>query len=101
MASRLGKNVDVKKASALLNVNDPQPPGIPMLADNPLSSHDGAPPAHADGQWALESRTCKLFISGGLAGAVSRTATAPLDRLKLLLQVHDSKHGMTVSQVKN
>jgi hypothetical protein len=100
MASLLAKNaaVDVKKASALLNVNDPPTPAT-MLADNPLSPHDGAaPPTHASA-WALESRTCKLFISGGLAGAVSRTATAPLDRLKLLLQVHDAKHGMTVAQV--
>lgn len=51
----------------------------------------------AAGAW--ESRTSKMFVSGGLAGAVSRTATAPLDRLKLLLQVQDTKHGMTVKEV--
>ncbi len=32
-------------------------------------------------------RTAKMLVSGGLGGAVSRTATAPLDRLRMLLQV--------------
>lgn len=29
----------------------------------------------------------KLFLSGGIAGFVSRTATAPLDRVKIFYQV--------------
>ncbi|WIA17421.1 hypothetical protein OEZ85_014273 [Tetradesmus obliquus] len=36
-------------------------------------------------------RIPKFFIAGGLAGALSRTATAPVDRLKMLLQVQEGK----------
>ena len=33
----------------------------------------------------------KLLISGGLAGALSRTVTAPIDRLKFILQVQEGR----------
>ncbi|XP_063712476.1 mitochondrial adenyl nucleotide antiporter SLC25A25-like isoform X2 [Symsagittifera roscoffensis] len=36
------------------------------------------------------SMLLRTLISGGVAGAVSRTCTAPIDRLKVLLQVHSS-----------
>jgi solute carrier family 25 (mitochondrial adenine nucleotide translocator), member 4/5/6/31 len=36
-------------------------------------------------------RDCLL---GGLAGAIAKTATAPLDRIKLVLQVQDASKQM-------
>lgn len=35
-------------------------------------------------------RAVKMLAAGAIAGAVSRTATAPIDRVKMLLQVQDS-----------
>ncbi|XP_077251204.1 mitochondrial adenine nucleotide transporter ADNT1 [Tasmannia lanceolata] len=46
---------------------------------------------------------CKSLFAGGVAGGVSRTAVAPLERLKILLQVqnpHNIKYNGTIQGLK-
>jgi hypothetical protein len=39
------------------------------------------------------NRTQQTMIAGGIAGSISKTATAPLSRLTILYQVHSVKMG--------
>ncbi|CAJ2676723.1 unnamed protein product [Trifolium pratense] len=42
----------------------------------------------------------RYFIAGGIAGAASRTATAPLDRLKVVLQIQTGKASIMPAVMK-
>lgn len=72
---------------------------IVNLAEEAKMASEGVKaPSHA----AIFS-ICKSLAAGGIAGGVSRTAVAPLERLKILLQVqnsHSIKYKGTVQGLK-
>jgi solute carrier family 25 phosphate transporter 23/24/25/41 len=71
---------------------------VNLAEEAKIASEGVKAPSHA----ALLS-ICKSLVAGGVAGGVSRTAVAPLERLKILLQVqnpHSIKYSGTVQGLK-
>ncbi|CAG8442925.1 9279_t:CDS:2 [Ambispora leptoticha] len=53
-----------------------------------------------DGEAVIPVTNPKYFVAGALAGAVSRTATAPFDRLKIFLQTQTVAPSLKLSATK-
>lgn len=71
---------------------------IVNLAEEAKLAREGVTPRS---DWILS--ICKSLVAGGVAGGVSRTAVAPLERLKILLQVqnpHNIKYSGTIQGLK-
>lgn len=81
---------DVKSKSAVTTI-------VNLAEEAKFASEGVKAPSHA-----LLSIT-KSLVAGGIAGGVSRTAVAPLERLKILLQVqnpHSVKYNGTIQGLK-
>lgn len=83
----------------------------PRSQQQPLGAQE-ASPAHSsphNASWARETAKTKLtqylpepgfFVAGALAGGISRTATAPLDRLKVYLLVNTTSAHVAIDAAK-
>ncbi|KAG5036879.1 hypothetical protein JHK86_017719 [Glycine max] len=86
-------------ASENVKTGDSAVTTIVNLAEEAKLAREGVVKAPS---YALAS-ICKSLVAGGVAGGVSRTAVAPLERLKILLQVqnpHNIKYNGTVQGLK-
>ncbi|KAB1219579.1 Mitochondrial adenine nucleotide transporter ADNT1 [Morella rubra] len=82
---------DVKSESAVSKI-------VNLAEEAKLAREGVTAPSHA------VLSICKSLIAGGVAGGVSRTAVAPLERLKILLQVqnsHNIKYNGTIQGLKH
>ncbi|KAG9317394.1 mitochondrial carrier [Chiua virens] len=74
--------------ASMASLRNPEPPPTPVkhegvLEDEPEEQHD----------WLQGHTTLKFLLAGGIAGAVSRSCTAPFDRLKIFLMTRTPEMG--------
>jgi solute carrier family 25 phosphate transporter 23/24/25/41 len=73
-----------RSSSIIIDVDD----DLLLPESDESEEYENYPPSHP--KW-------KYMIGGGIAASISRTLTAPLDRLRCLLQLQTMKHAMTVA----
>ncbi|KNE65683.1 hypothetical protein AMAG_09667 [Allomyces macrogynus ATCC 38327] len=79
---------DIPRTSSTASIPRAFPRRVPvnMADENDDAEDDDCEAEYAEPVPVSESKQLKFLICGAVAGAVSRTCTAPLDRLKVLLQ---------------
>jgi len=69
----------------------------PLNSENKLTSASGAFAAPAPAEGAMKFLID--FVAGGVSGAVAKTATAPIERVKLLIQTQDANPKIISGEV--
>ena len=82
------------------NPGDQNVPAHPEILQQGLAVEDHVPPRRAKLLTDLLPEP-GYFLAGGIAGVVSRTATAPLDRLKVYLIAHIGIKDEAISTAKS
>ncbi|MBV96159.1 Calcium-binding mitochondrial carrier protein SCaMC-1, partial [Eschrichtius robustus] len=81
----LGLTISKQQAELILQSILLKYPGGIDIGDSLTIPDEFTEDEKKSGQW------WRQLLAGGVAGAISRTSTAPLDRLKVMMQVHGSK----------
>ncbi|XP_075229750.1 calcium-binding mitochondrial carrier protein SCaMC-2-A-like [Lycorma delicatula] len=79
--------------------NPPPPSSSSMSKGEDMSIPDDFTPQLTQTE-IIMSLWWRHLVAGGVAGAVSRSCTAPLDRIKIYFQVHGRNHKSTLSIFK-
>lgn len=90
-----------ERGAAAASTNPAAASSTPPVAGRPSSSNGQEANLQVSRDW---HSTAATFVAGGVAGAASRTLTAPLDRIKIIVQegyLINAPKGTTLSSRKN